>query len=67
MGDFEYLSTITKQALKLQFPPGDKDVTQSMLMISHGFDGSSIFIGSPNLLPVALLAFWHLSHVLQYS
>ena len=67
MGVLEYLSTITGQALKLAALPSDKEVTQSMLITSHGLEGSSIFMSSPNLFPVALLAFWHLSQGEQYS
>ena len=57
MGVLEYLSTTTRQELKLAAPPGDKEVTQSILIMSQGLDGSWILIIRPNLLPVALLAF----------
>lgn len=53
----EYLSTTTRQALKTAAQPGDREVTKSMLLISHGLDGSWIFMIRQQLLPVALLAF----------
>ena len=36
IGDLEYLSTTTRQALKLAAPPGDRDVTQSMCHMAPG-------------------------------